>query len=106
MEYTYDQWIQLVLPYPTLSREFGNNIILNSIMTTKVPGLVIGCIPSIQDDNIVHLDEFLVYYNEQETLLFNNDIALISTFRNSYNEMDEESKKVIMERLQAKFSSL
>ncbi len=103
MTYTLESWLYVVLPYPTLSREMGNQVLINDIIKTKVPDIVYGCFQS-EDPLYINLKEYLCYVNDDNIMLFDDDKTVIDLFRYSIPELDINSQKVIGNRYDKKFN--
>lgn len=104
MNYTLDTWLTTaVLPYPTLSINMGNVILINDIIKTGVPDVVFGCTDT-KTPHHIHLLPFLCYLDKDSKIRFDNDKILIELFRIGISDLDAESKGVIANRYQNKFN--
>lgn len=102
MIYTFDAWQCVILPYPTLSRQLETLPLINDIIKTKVPDIVLGCVQSC-DPARVNLVEYLCFYDKNEVMYFDDDNTLIDLFRYSIPDLDDYSQKIINDRLEKRF---
>ena len=102
MIYTVDAWQCVIVPYPTLSRQLNTLALINDMINTKVPDIVVGCVPSTKKAR-VNLVEYLCYYNNNEVMYFDDDSTLIDLFRYSIPDLDDYSQKIISDRLEKRF---
>lgn len=102
MIYTFGAWQCVILPYPTLSKQLETLPLINDIIKTKVPDIVLGCVQSC-DPYRVHLVEYLCFYDNNEVMYFDDDNTLIDLFRYSITDLDAYSQKIISDRLEKRF---
>lgn len=102
MTYTFDAWQYVILPYPTLSRQLGILPLINDIIKTKVPDIVLGCV-QLYDPLRVNIVEYLCYFDDNEVMYFDDNSTLIDLFRFSISDLDNYSQKIISDRRAKKF---
>ena len=102
MIYNYDVWLEVVMPYPTLSRSTGNVVLINDIIKTTVPDIICGCFQG-KDPLYINLREYLCYIDEKDKLVFDDDSIMIGIFRNSIPQLDKKTRTIINERYYKKF---
>ena len=97
-----EKWMDVVMPYPTLSQEFGNIFLINDVIKTKLPAVVLGCVQADKQDH-AHLVEYLCHYDSNEVMYFDDDKTLIKLFQYSISELDEEAKEIMAKRMAKKY---
>ena len=103
MIYTFDLWLDVVMPYPTLSRSMGNAVLINDIIKTDIPDIIFGCFPVENNPHYINLREYLCYLDDNGKLVFDDDSTVIGIFRNSIPQLDQKARTIINERYYKKF---
>ena len=103
MIYSYNQWLEIILPYPSLSRSTAATAIINDVLITRVPGIIQSFLPYESSQRKVIFVEFLVYIASDNVLYLDDDMLNVNIFRSNIKNLDAESHEIIIKRLQRKY---
>ena len=95
MEYTLDEWLNLILPYPTLSNQFKICNLINDIARTNIPDIIHGIVSS---GEITMSIQYLCYVNDDNKLMFNSSAEVIKVFINSIKIMTRQDLIIVDNR--------
>jgi hypothetical protein len=101
MIYSFREWLNKVLPYPTLSKEVGTVHIINDIIDTHVPDVIFGCTPN-KDPMFVNLQPYLCFIDNNNELSFNDSASDISTFKSNIPKLSIEDQDILDKRCEKK----
>lgn len=95
MIYTLEEWLDVILPYPTLSKSSAQPEILNDIIKTKIPDVIHGLIVT---GVIVESRPFYCYIDDNDKLKLDSNPDIIQAFISSVSVMTDVDIMVVNNR--------
>jgi len=93
--YTLDEWLDVILPYPTLSKISAQPELVNDVIKTKVPDIIHGLVVT---GTKVESRPFYCYLDDDDNLKLDTNPDIIQAFISSVKNMSDVDIVIINNR--------